>query len=388
MIDAAQRISRARSRLLLDHPWFGALSLRLQLIEDASIDTLGTDGTTLHYAPKFIGEQSDQALEGLLAHEVMHCALGHPWRCAGRDMSDWNIACDQAINPRLISSGLTLPRWAEDPRWAGRDLAAEAIYAIIAADKRKQPQPGQQPGGPQTGPGKLSPAKAPTQPGQQPGQPDPQPQPGQSMTQTDWQIAAAQATMVARRAGKMPGDLERDIRAARQPQTDWRAILRQFVDATLPTSTSWCNPDRRFIHRGIYLPGPMRESTPRLGLAIDTSGSIDEELLGHFAAELATIVHEVRPESIDVVYCDTRVQGTQTIGPDDDIVLTPRGGGGTSFAPVFAHFQEDPPAGVLYFTDLYGPACQDPGYPVLWIVPEECDQQPPFGELVRVSMLS
>ncbi|MGA3325888.1 MAG: hypothetical protein ABSF45_15555 [Terriglobia bacterium] len=41
-------------------------------------------------------------LEGTLAHEVLHCALGHQCRRGERDPGLWSEAADLAINPILI----------------------------------------------------------------------------------------------------------------------------------------------------------------------------------------------------------------------------------------------------------------------------------------------
>src|SRR5207244_3632167 len=102
---------------------------------------------------------------------------------------------------------------------------------------------------------------------------------------------------------------------------------------TTPSDYSWTSPNRRYVAAGVYLPGTVKENTPRLALAIDTSGSIGQEMLDTFAAELSAIMLETRPAAIDVLYCDSRIQGdVETFTPDDgEITLTPRGGGGTRF---------------------------------------------------------
>jgi len=209
---------------------------------------------------------------------------------------------------------------------------------------------------------------------------------GEPMTAADWQIATEQASLVARKAGKMDGDTERAAKQARRSATDWRTILRRFIENAVPADYSWTRPNRRHIADGLYLPGVVRENMPRLAVAVDTSSSIGQELLDLFAAELTAILHETRPESLDVVYCDTRIQAVETFSPDDAAVeLHPHGGGGTRFQPVFDHFRDDPPAGLIYFTDLEGPAPQEPDYPVLWVTTEAATRPAPFGDVVSVT---
>ena len=46
---------------------------------------MATDGSRIVYNPAFVDELKPAELEGTLAHEVMHCALGHQCRRGERD---------------------------------------------------------------------------------------------------------------------------------------------------------------------------------------------------------------------------------------------------------------------------------------------------------------
>ena len=73
---------------------------------------MATDGSRIVYNPAFVDELKPAELEGTLAHEVLHCALGHQCRRGQRDPELWNEAADLAINPILIGNGFTLPAGA------------------------------------------------------------------------------------------------------------------------------------------------------------------------------------------------------------------------------------------------------------------------------------
>ena len=125
-----EKLSRARTQLLLNQPFFGTLCLRLKLVPMPSFPTMATDGRRLVYNPAFVEKLTPAELEGVLAHEVMHCALAHHCRRGERDAQLWNQAADYAVNPILISNGITLPKDALiDPAFA--DLGAEEIYARL-----------------------------------------------------------------------------------------------------------------------------------------------------------------------------------------------------------------------------------------------------------------
>jgi predicted metal-dependent peptidase len=104
-----QKLSRARTQLLLNQPFFGTLSLRLKLVRMPSFPTMATDGRRLVYNPAFVEKLTPAELEGVLAHEVIHVALAHHCRRGERDATLWNRAADYAINPILISSSARFP---------------------------------------------------------------------------------------------------------------------------------------------------------------------------------------------------------------------------------------------------------------------------------------
>ncbi len=63
------------------------LALGLQPVNDwqNASETMATDGTHLYYDPAWVLERKQDELRGLWAHEVPHCALGHPFRQGSRD---------------------------------------------------------------------------------------------------------------------------------------------------------------------------------------------------------------------------------------------------------------------------------------------------------------
>src|SRR5262245_44359684 len=92
---AAEKVTKAKTILLADYPWFGTLAIRLRF-GPGNVGTLATDGTRLLYEPAFVNRQPLPELIGGIAHETLHCGLLHPFRFANRDHAEWNISCDYA----------------------------------------------------------------------------------------------------------------------------------------------------------------------------------------------------------------------------------------------------------------------------------------------------
>ena len=177
------------------------------------------------------------------------------------------------------------------------------------------------------------------------------------------------------------------VQDALQPKADWRELLRQFMDQIAKTDYSWTPPNRRYVHQGLYLPSMRSEQLPPIVVAIDTSGSVGQDDLDQFAAELRDILEEARPEFLHVVYCDTSVRSVQTFQPDDDIELKVAGGGGTSFIPPFEWVEENDvdPVCMIYLTDLRSSRFPDePAYPTMWGVYGGNKTETPFGEVVEI----
>jgi predicted metal-dependent peptidase len=416
------RLSRARTQLLLNHPFFGTLCLRLKLEPCAMFPTMATDGRRLVYNPAFVETLTPAELEGVLAHEVMHCALAHHCRRGERDARLWNHAADYAINPILIGNGMSLPNDALiDPQFT--DLGAEEIYARLSRQKpgsdtpQSQPQSDDQSNGGGAGAGVARVSGAGTQ--QAPATARPEPQREDPATSADpggardggfgevldvvgddgkraseaelsrqtheWAIAAEQALRSAKACGCEPGGVERPLQEARESKQDWRAILRDFISATTPSDYHWSPPNRRFVSSGLYLPSVERSGVGEVVIVVDTSGSIGGQELQQFAGEINAIVSEAQPQAIHVIYCDAEIQGVEEFGPSELIGLLPKGGGGTDFIPPFRWVEEQglEPKCLIYLTDL---CCQSfpeaPEYPVLWAT--DSRKSAPFGETVFI----
>jgi predicted metal-dependent peptidase len=413
------KLTRARTRLVLNQPFFGALCLRLKLVASA-VPTMSTDGKLILYNPAFVEELKPAELEGVLAHEVSHCALGHHCRRGSRDPKLWNIAADYAINPILVANGFTLPPDVLiDPAFAG--LSAEEIYARLLRSGGGGRQDDEHPAGaangatsdsgPELGSSSNSQSQLPSQQGgdrdETPaGGQGPEARPGgfgevldatdddgkpasqaeRSRQQQEWNIAAEQAIRASKACGREPAGMERPLSENRQSKQDWRARLREFVAATTPSDYCWTPPNRRYVASGLYLPSVERRGVGAIVIAVDTSGSIGAVELEQFAGEISAISDEAKPEAIHIVYCDAAVQGTQEFGPSEPVQLEPKGGGGTDFRPVFQWVEDHGimPACLIYLTDLCCDSYPEkPEYPVLWVT--DSRKTAPFGETIQIS---
>lgn len=364
----------ARFHLLMLHPFFATLfvAMRVERVGEEVCATCATDGEALLVNPEFLEEVRREcgiaACVFVLAHEVAHAALCHPARRGRRDPSLWNIAADHAANLLLMESGLRPPsgKFAPlaDPRFRG--MAAEEVYALLERKLRRGAGFGQAWGDHSRWTEKsFSRAEA-------------------AALDAKWRARLSEALRAAKLAGKLPAGLERLVKGRLRPQVDWRAALASFA---VPSRAdySW-RPDRR-AWPSLYLPDLEGEAVHDLVVAVDTSGSVSQEELDAFAAELRGILASYPEVVVHVLACDAAVHSFTTVrfsegDPFPEIPLL--GGGGTDFRPVFEEVRKrvPAPAGLVYLTDGCGAYPErSPAYPVLWVLTPS-HAEPPWGAWV------
>ncbi|MEW5891083.1 MAG: DUF2201 family putative metallopeptidase [Pseudomonadota bacterium] len=385
---ALAKIRQARTNMILGQPFFGALVMRLKAVPDPSCKTLWTDGISMGFNPDYVAALPMPELEAGVAHEVLHVANGHTWRRGHRDPKRWNESADLAINPLLREAGFQIGKdWLCDDQYKG--LSVEAIYERLPRGHEGGDGEGSGAGG-----SGGSSASEPSGTNSQPGQGDSSSGPGEvrdlpdpdraAEVEADWKVAVKQAAQAAKMRGDLPGGLQWLVEDTTRNKTDWRSILHRFVQTAARNDYDWRKPNPRYMHMGLYLPALRSEEMGPIVVGVDTSGSTGE-WMSTFFGELSSVVQDVRPERVHVIYVDARVQKVDEFGPDDELVLAPKGGGGTRFEPFFEYIEKNDiaPACAIYLTDLYGTFPeQAPGYPVLWAVPNEA--KAPFGEVVRI----
>ena len=389
-----RRLQKARTALLLDHPFFGSLLFRLKGRENRSIKTMATDGISLFYNPDFVNTLNAAKLCGVLAHEVLHPGLQHHLRRSGRDLRRWNEACDYAINPILLDAGLHLPEGVlVDDRF--REMSAEQIYNQLLAEAEQEqggPDDGLETEGdgiasPDASPGDSGPPSAPVTEGGI-GQVLDAPVASEELPTfeeqaREWSVAVNQAVTIAKQAGKVPAGMKRSLDGAAEATVDWRELLRRAWSETTPADYSWMRPNRRHLWTGLYLPGVVREGVGEVAIAVDCSGSVNSRQLRLFEAEVRSIVEDQRPQRVYVLYFDAIVHKVETFEAGNRVSLNPVGGGGTEFGPCFEWLDEHGvrPQTLVFLTDLYGSFPDaEPPYPVLWA--STGGRKVPFGQVI------
>ena len=414
--DTADTImSRARTRLVSSHPFFGNASMKLKLIEDSSIDTMCTDGKVIRYNPDFVEDQIMLHNVGVLAHEVMHVTNGHMLRRGTRNHKLFNVACDYAINPILVKGGFELPEGVllDD---AYENMSAEEIYNILIDQYEDQEDDddsgsGNSPEGqPDTsdsddsgsgsgsdsdeesdedsdgsGSGSGNPLDDWVQDtfGDQIGEVEDQKNAdGSELNESEKQreiqdlnVSNAQSEMRAKSSGRGGGGFATELKGSQEEGTDWETLLLSICQDSISEEFTYNRPNRRYIAEGIYMPSRDKSDVRCAVIGLDTSYSVEDKMLNLFKGGLTRIFEDVGFDKIYVVDFTDRVERVTEYDRGDEFDMSDRFGGGTHFASVTDWIEEEGlnPSCLIYLTDGYGRAPIQPDYPVVWCLPPDAD---------------
>ncbi|EGV20050.1 vWA domain-containing protein [Thiocapsa marina] len=412
------KLAAARTRLILDKPFLGALVLRLPMHASNPdwCPTTATDARAFYYNPDYISSLSLDQTQFMLAHEALHCALSHFARRQHRIKHKWDLACDYAINPLLIDEGLSPPPNAlVMPPYKG--MTAEEIYPLIddndeseTLDTHAYDRENQQ-GGSGSGMSEKDLDRKPAQPqsqqnesdagqgtqgsapsshaegsGGDAGEPEPLTQGEQETLSVQWQQRLAGAAQQAQQAGKLGGAMARMIDHLLQPRLPWRMLLARYMTAVSRDDYSYARPSRR---AGDFIMPSLRSHQTDVVVAVDISGSIKAAELEEFIGEIDALKGQVRARvtllPCDVALCEGapfRFEPWESLRLPEAI----RGGGGTSFRPVFQWIDREGirPDLLVYFTDAQGEFPPvEPTFPVIWLVKGQ--GKVPWGQRIQLN---
>jgi predicted metal-dependent peptidase len=441
------KLAAARTRLILEKPFLGALVMHLPLkaADPKWCKTTATDARHFYFNPDYISRLTLEQTQFVLAHEAMHCALSHFNRRNHRQKHRWDVACDYAVNMILDEERMRGPDNAL-MNAAYRGLTAEEIYPVLHEDppdetmdmhlfdndpsdgggegepqeqndaeqgRGQQPKP--EPSQGESG-GKPDPQKDRENPGEGQGselqqtgeaqsggqtQPTEQPPPQQTFEpppppadpdrlDEQWKSRLAAAAQAARQAGKLSQSMMRLVDNLLAPQLPWRALLARYMMNAARDDYSFQRTSRREAgNPGDAMMPRLYSQSVNVIVLLDTSGSVTRDELQEFLSEIDALKAQVRAD-VMLHACDDKLAeaGPWRYAMWEAIRLPDEiaGGGGTDFRPPFEWVQRDhlSPDLLVYFTDAEGVfPSREPAFPVVWLVKGKAGV--PFGTRIQLN---
>ena len=185
----------------------------------------------------------------------------------------------------------------------------------------------------------------------------------------------------------MNGSVARLVDRLQRSTVPWRTLLARYMSGSSRTDYNIMRPSQRRSGEAI-LPSLHTRQT-NMVVALDTSGSIEQDELAAFVAEVNAIKSLVNAR-VTLLACDWQLDddGPWVFEPWEPLGLpkTLQGGGGTDFSPVFSWMSRHSIIAdlVIYFTDAQGRfPSNPPGTETLWLV--KGSAQVPWGQRIQLN---
>ena len=342
-------IQDIRKKVLIKYPPFGSFLANLPFIEDYTClykgkPTAATDGNAIHFHPDFINSLNEKQQIAIFAHEISHVVLKHLERRTGKDPELWNIACDASINGNLKKDGLELVEGMIE-RDDALLFSEEELYEIIKDEEKnnnnkKRPQP------------HVSHDSWDNN------------QNNSSKTDSSKTIDANSFFFFLRqdRIENLKKLKENLVKQALEtnPNKDYKNNSINNIDGATRL-VDWrrllennCRIDKDWTYQnatieyGVLTPHMEDLPRPTIEILLDTSGSINTQLLRNFLKECLGILTYSK---IKVGCFDDDFYGFQEVRNKNDIENFPlKGGGGTNFDIAVKAFSKDADNKII-FTD-------------------------------------
>ena len=401
--------------ILMRHPetaLYGSIMMMGESVIEEGIPTAYTDGLNKKYGKEFMASLSDEEVRALIMHENLHVALMHIPRhkdLMKEDAMLANVAMDIVDNG--IIDNLSDKTLCKLPSSAIIDHAFDgwSVREVYNELKKQNPQR-KKPQGDGGGQGQPDDGNESNGSGggesiningkkydvsgmdEHDGSGEASPEQAKEFEEKVGRALREGGILAGRLGAKVP----REISASLEKPIDWKEAMREFVTSAVrgKDEFTWRRFNRSLLANDILAPSVESETMTEAIIAIDTSGSIDQEMIGKFAYQLQLICDSVNPETVRVLWWDTEVHGEQVFGGDSPNVkdiLKPLGGGGTRVSCVSEYIEQKgyKPDCIVMFTDGYveDNVKWNTSVETLWLVTENRNFKPPKGQMVKIDKL-
>ena len=382
-------------RLLMDEPFFAALSRKIEKVATTAIPTAGvrvcpdTAQFEMVYNPDFFASLPEAHVRGVLKHEFYHLIFDHVTsrKPEGVNPMVWNIAADLAINSHIADE---LPEMACVPgRGPFEDLplgqTAEWYLANLpqkeegddSASGEGEPGDGEPGDGQPTAgnPGSFDDHSGWSDSADSPAQ-EAANQMAKERLKQSMKDAAQEASQSAKGWGSMSAGVKEEILKRLETKVDWKKVLRYFIKTSQRASRT--SSVKRINRRYAYIhPGKKTLWQAKIAIAIDQSGSVSDEMLASFFGELNKLAKlaefTVVPFDTDVDESKVYVWKKGQSKPAERVLC-----GGTCFNAPTDYVNANSFDGVIILTDMEAPKPKACKAQRMWMTDERGASRPYF----------
>ncbi len=438
MSEASDNLMKARCRLMIREPFYGSIAMDMTWREDKmeykdvpeEAKTMGvrltnTGAECIYYKP-FVERLSVEELYTVVQHEIEHLVRLHCLRRDHRNHELFNVACDMSIHGHQSSPKIGYTEFGKKPVFPMADqlcwvpenedpnLTAEEYYKRMMqklpklkctcgsnSDGKGQDQgaisqgPGKGQGQNDQNKGQGKKDKKGKKDGDGNGNGGDCPIHSGKLLDSHWVWDTSETSedearqivnsmvqnAISKNQGSIPGHLLDAVQALGKPVVRWRELLRRYLGQHVGNRRpTLARRNRRNDTFGVK--GVSHHAAATVNVIVDTSGSIGQEELGKFFAEIDAIASRAKTS---VLQWDHDFQGYSVYRRGNWKKFKVNGRGGTDMAAPYKWLEDNGKIAdvQVMLTDGHCNWAESKGYPVITCITTN-QEGPDWGHVVRL----
>ena len=331
---------KIRINFLFNHPFLSVLALSIDSEFKENINgPFLTDGFKITIDTSKLEKYSKDEITYLYAHTLLHIVLKHPYRQKTRDKHIWNQACDVVINNILTTFENIGTRPADEiVDLAFKDKCVEEVYEILYKKKEELSKTIPDKNGKiesnSYDKSKLDLDEVLTK--------------SEKTNQEKLDGIIIQALSLAKKSSNLYEGMSVEIDTLIKPEIDLHDVLKEYlISSFFEKQISYERPNKRFIDRGIYMPGTKKlNDNLNIFVALDSSSSVSLDEYKKFLGIVSEIAESFYEYKIDILPFDLKVRSEYIISFDSfnplssKELLIPKSNGGTSFDELLRYLKK------------------------------------------------
>lgn len=355
--------AKIRIDFLFSNPFLSVLALSIPTRYESALESLFiTDGTQIAVDENRLEEYVFDELKWLYAHTLLHIVLRHPSRGKNKEWRLWNASCD-IVTTLLLDDMKNVGKKPQNEKLLPqfRFMVAEQVYERLWRDEQDGSESYDDPR-------------------------DIEPSTKTQQNEESLDALIVQALTVAKSCALSHGFLA-EIEQILRTDINLLDILKEYlVLSHFERQSSYTVPNRRFIHKGLYLPGMRsRQQAVCICIALDCSASVTLDEYRRFLGVVCEIGEDFLEYEMIVIPFDSEVKQNLILAfdshnpPTQEQLRIPKSDGGTNFQVVVefmrTHDFSTTPSLLLALTDGYFADPVDLCTPTLFLLSQQKNEQ-------------
>lgn len=351
-ISSDEIFQKIRINFLFNHPFLSVLALSIPTtFEQNGKSAFETNGSKIKIDLDKLALYSQDEITYLYAHTLLHIVLKHPYRQKTRDKYLWNHSCNLVVN-NILSGFSNIGQMPSDELidLELKDKCVEEVYEILYNEDEKNDNGSDEDDEDnevKTTPDEKGDLKAFLKDESKLDLDEVEDEKTNEGDKEKLDGIIIQALSIAKKSSREYAGLQIEIDTLIKPEISLQDTLKEFLISSLfEKTTTYERPNKRFIHKHLYLPGTKKsDELIEVYIALDSSSSVSLDEYKKFLGVIKDVCEGFYEYKITVLPFDKFVKVDHIISFDsfnplnDEQLFIPKSDGGTDFDEVLRYLK-------------------------------------------------